>query len=152
MLDAGGIDGVAGGEVVGAVQHHVVLGHGGVEERGVGALRHHAHIGAGVDGQDGLAGRDRLGLTHPGLAVGDLALQVGLVHGVVVHQGEPADAGGAQVQRHRRAQATGANHQGAGLQQALLTFDADFTQQDVARVAQQFVVGHRGLGLRCRAR
>ena len=73
----------------------------------------------------------------------DLALQVGQVHRVVVHQRDTAHAGRAQVQRHRRAQAARADHQGMRGEQTFLAFDADFLEQDVARIAQQLVVVHR---------
>jgi hypothetical protein len=42
----------------------------------------------------------------------DLALQVGQIHRVVIDDRESADAGRAQVQRHRRAEASGTDHQG----------------------------------------
>ena len=74
--------------------------------------------------------------------MGDLALQVGEVDLVVVDQGDPADAGRAEVERHRRAEAAGADHQRVGGSEALLAFDADVVEQDVARIAQQLVVGH----------
>jgi hypothetical protein len=74
--------------------------------------------------------------------VGDLALQVGQVDGVVVDQGDPADAGRAEVQRDRRAQPAGADHERVRCEQTLLAFDAELVEQDVARVAQQLFVVH----------
>ena len=60
----------------------------------------------------------------------------------MVDHGEVADAGRAQIQGHRRAQPTRAHHQHPAGQNALLPFDPDLIEQDVARVAQQLVVRH----------
>jgi hypothetical protein len=73
--------------------------------------------------------------------VGDLALQVGEVYLVVIHQRDAPDAGAAQVQRHGGAQPARADHQRMGAQQTLLAFDADVVEQDVPRIPQQLVVG-----------
>jgi hypothetical protein len=59
-----------------------------------------------------VGGRLGLGLADARAVVRDLALQVGEVDRVVVDQRDAADAGRAQVQRHRRAQAAGADDQG----------------------------------------
>jgi hypothetical protein len=65
--------------------------------------------------------------------VHDLALQVGEIDGVVIHQGDVAYPGRSQVHGRRRAQAAGTDHQGMALQQAGLAFDVDLVEQDVAR-------------------
>ena len=78
----------------------------------------------------------------PRQVVRDLALQVGEVHHVVVDQRDAAHAGGAEVQRHRRAEAACADHDRVRGEQALLPFHADLLQQDVARIAKQLFVGH----------
>ena len=62
----------------------------------------------------------------------DLALQVGEVDLVVIGQRDAPDAGAAEVQRHRRAKPAGTDDQRVRRQQALLPFDADFLEQDVA--------------------
>jgi hypothetical protein len=80
--------------------------------------------------------------------VGDLALEVGEVDLVVVHQRDVADAGCRQVQRHRRAQPAGADDQRVAGTDALLAVDAELFQQDVARVAQQVVIVHARPGPR----
>ena len=77
--------------------------------------------------------------------MGDLALQVGEVDAVVVDDRDAADAGRAEVQRHRRAEAAGADHQRVRGEQPPLALDADVVEQEVARVAQQVVVVHRAL-------
>ena len=61
---------------------------------------------------------------------------------VMVDQGDAADAGAAQVQGHRRAQAACANDQHMGGEQLFLAFDADLVEQDVARIAKQLFVVH----------
>jgi hypothetical protein len=58
---------------------------------------------------------------------------------IVIH------AGGGQVQRRRRAQATGAQQQHPGPEQLLLALDADLGQQQVALVAVA-LLGRQDLG------
>jgi hypothetical protein len=142
---AGRVDHVARAVVVRAVQHHRGLGHELVEQGIVCALLAAINADAGVDGMHGRAYGVHLGLAHAIGGVGNLALQVGHVHGIVVHQGDAADAGRAQVQRGRRAQAACADDEHMRCQDALLAFDADLVQQDVARVAQQLIVVHSRL-------
>ncbi len=101
VLDAGSVDGVAGGEVVGAVDHHVGIGHQRIEQRCVGALDHGGDDHIGVDGRNGLAHRSGLGAAHARKVVRDLALQVGFVDHVVVDHRDAPHARAAQVERHR---------------------------------------------------
>ena len=75
-------------------------------------------------------------------AVQDLPLQVGEVDRVAVGEQDPADAGRGEIERRRRAEAAGADHQRVRAEQALLPLDADLVEQDVAAVAQQLVVVH----------
>ena len=90
------------------------------------------------------SGRRRRGVDLGGAdargGVGDLALQVGQFHHIVVHDAEPADAGGGEVEHQRTAQPAGAHHQHAGVPQAGLAGPAHLRQQDVPRVAAYFFV------------
>ena len=65
----------------------------------------------------------------------DLALQVGLVHEVVVHDPDPAAPGRGQVERSGRAEAARADDQHLRGEELLLTRDPDFGDQDVTAVA-----------------
>ena len=60
----------------------------------------------------------------------------------MVDHRDAAHTGRAQVERHRRAQAAGADDEGMRVQQALLAFDADLVEHQVAGVAQQLLVVH----------
>ena len=75
----------------------------------------------------------------------NLALEVGHVYRVVVNHGDLAHARRTQIQGHRRPESTGTNDQGMTADNSLLTFNPYFVQQDVAGVAQQFVVSHKAL-------
>ena len=94
--------------------------------------------------------RDRgaraLDLAHADIGgrVDHLPLQVRQRHRVVVDHAERADAGGGEIEQHRRAQAAGADHQHArGLERGLAGA-ADLAQHDVARIAFEFFcVEHR---------
>lgn len=69
------------------------------------------------------------------LAVANLALQIGFIHAVVVGDDERADACGGKIGQGSRAQTAAADHQRGGVEQFLLSFDADFVEQDVAAVS-----------------
>ena len=92
-----------------------------------------------VDGLQPIAGRVELGPAHVGGAVQHLPLQVAEIDDVEVHQADPADAGGGEVQPQRRAQAAGADEQDAGRLEALLPLDADLGHDEVAAVALDFL-------------
>ena len=98
----------------------------------VGALHVHVDPHLGVDGGD--RGARRLGLRGADACqrVRDLALQVGGIDMVVVDQRDAPDTGAAEVQRHRRAEAAGADDQRMRGEQLSLTLDADLVEQDVA--------------------
>ncbi|MNS93939.1 hypothetical protein D3C72_1281400 [compost metagenome] len=139
---AGAVDGVARGEVVGAVEHH----RGGQDQfgqaRAVEALLQGHYFNLGIDAGQGFTRRQHFRLAHTGRRVGDLALQIGQVDRVVIDEGQLADAAGGQVHGRRRAEPARADHQHMRIEQGLLAFDADLIKQDVARVAQQLVVVH----------
>ena len=71
-----------------------------------------------------------------------LALQVRQVDGVVIGEGEMADAGGCEVHRGWRAESAHTGDQHAGGQQPLLAGDIKLRQHDLAAVAQQLIVVH----------
>ena len=110
--DAGGVDRLAGGEVVAAVDDDVGARRPARSSRRAGdALDQRRHHDPRVDAADAQRRRDRLRLAERRQVVGDLPLQVGEVDPVVVDQGDAADAGGAEEERDRRAEAAGADHQ-----------------------------------------
>ena len=87
------------------------------------------------------AAESSFGRPTSAVRVDDLALQVGEVDDVEVDDAERADTGGGQVQRQRRAEAAGADAQHARGLQLLLALHADLGHDQVARVAQDLVVG-----------
>src|SRR3712207_9131892 len=64
---------------------------------------------------DGVTRALGLGPAHVGLAVDDLALQVGLVDDVELDDAERADAGRGQVHEHGRAETAGADGEHLGV-------------------------------------
>ena len=87
-----------------------------------------------------------LGLADVGLAVDDLALQVGLVDGVELDDAERADPGRGQVQQRRAAQPAGPDHQHPGVLQPLLPVHADVGDDQVPAVAADLVDGQSSAG------
>ena len=65
----------------------------------------------------------------------NLALQVGELDRVVVHDDKLPDAAGCEIHRHRRAQSAEADDQYARMEQFFLPGDIYLTQQDMAAVA-----------------
>ena len=80
-----------------------------------------------------------LGRPTSGGAVEDLALEVGEVHGVEIHDAELADAGGGEIHGDGRAEPARADAQHAGGANFLLARQPDFGQNQVPRVAADFV-------------
>ena len=63
---------------------------------------------------DGFPGRLRLGPAHVGVRVEDLALEIGIIHRVKIHDAEFADAGRGEVHGDGRAEPARADAQDAG--------------------------------------
>ena len=87
------------------------------------------------------AAESSLGRPTSAVVVDDLALEICVIHNVEVNNAERAHAGCAEIKRERRAKASGAdaeNFRGFDLELAL---HADLGHDEVARVAQDLVVG-----------
>src|SRR6185295_7837329 len=137
--DAGVVDQIAGGEVVRAVDHQVVI----AEE-----VERIARIEPQVVGDDlnvavdaAQAVRSGLGLrpADVSLAEQDLALEVRLVHAVEIDEPEPADSRRREIEPERRAQAAAADQQHARRLELPLARGADLGQDEMAAVAAQLV-------------
>ncbi len=131
---AGVVDQVAGGEVVRAVDDHVVVpeqlqGVRGVEPRLVGD-----DLDVRVEVAQALGGGLDLRPAHGGAAEEDLAVEVALVDHVEVDQAERADPRRREVEAERRAEAAGADHQHLGRLELALPQGADLGEDQVAAV------------------
>src|SRR3712207_4406732 len=96
---------------------------------------------------DGVTRALGLGPAHVGLAVDDLALQVGLVDDVELDDAERADAGRGQVHEHGRAETAGADGEHLGVLQPLLTVHPDVGDDQVPAVPADLVDREIGGGL-----
>src|ERR1035437_1077229 len=74
-----------------------------------------------------------------GSAMEDLALEVGELHGVEIHDAELADARRGQIHGDRGAEPARSNAQHAGGTNFLLALQPDFGQSQMPRVAADFV-------------
>ena len=143
LRDTGAVDGVARGEVVGAIEHHVGLGDQLQQLRFVNARRQGGVFDLGVDlAQRRLRGQ-HLGFPDRARTVHDLALQVAEVDRVVVAQGKVTDAARRQIQRGRRSESAESDDQRMARQQPFLAFDSDVIEQDMAAIAQELLIVHR---------
>ena len=142
MVHAGAVDGVAGGEVVRAVEDDVGDTDARVEGGAAQSFLDGDDFDCRIDRRQRLATRFRLGHANPCLGVEDLSLQVGQIDGVVIDQRDPADAGRGEIERSRRAEAAGTDDQRVAVEDALLAFDAECVKEDVPAVAEQLLVGH----------
>ena len=140
---AGVGDQIAGGEIVGAVGDNVVARNQleRVRRREPRHMRFHRHMRIEPLNR----GLRAVHLAHAdvGRGVDHLPLQVRQRHRVVIDHAERADAGGGQIEQHRRAKAAGADHQHARGLELGLPRAADLAQNDVARVAfELFCIEH----------
>ena len=110
-MNAGAVDGVAGGEIVGAVEHDIGAGDQSVERFAGQALLQRDDPDFRIDGAQRQSARFSLAHAHPCLGVEDLALQVGEIDRIVVNQGDFSNAGRGQIERRRRTQAASADDQ-----------------------------------------
>ena len=99
------------------------------------------HIDQRVDLPDTVARRLRLGTADVGLAVDDLALQVGLIDGVVVDDPEGPDTGRREVHEGRRTEATGADAEHTRCLQPLLSSHGDVRDDQVPAVPPDLLDG-----------
>ena len=144
---ARGVDRLPGDEVVAAVEHHIAVWEKLLEQSSIGAAVDGGHRRVRVDRGDGAARRVDLGKTDAVHSMGYLALQVGQFDPVVVDQRDTPHARSAKVHGYRTAQTACPYDQRVGAGNTILPIDADFIKQEVARVAQQLVVCHGGLGV-----
>src|SRR5690606_499249 len=140
--NAGGIQRLAGGEVVGAVENQIDPGHGlaqlFAEQPLVQLMDTHLRVERGQPRGRGVG----LGSVQISGSMDDLPLQVGQIHPVVIRQPQLADPGTGQIERSRTAQSAHADDQHAAVEQALLTLHVDLLQQNLPAVAQQLFVQH----------
>src|SRR2546425_5430508 len=148
MRDAGAVHGVARGEVVGAVEHHVAFPHEQVQFGGFDADRDGNDIDVGIDGPQRVARGVGLRRADGVGAVQDLSLQVGEVDRVGVGEAQAADAGGGEVERGGTAEAARADDEHAARAQLLLPLHPDLGEEDMAAVAEELLVV-QFVGLTC---
>ena len=139
--DAGVVDQVPRPEVVRSVDDQLVLREqlDRVVPLQPQAMFVHRHVR--VQRLQGLLGGLRLRHSHPIGRVEDLALEVGLVDHVVVHDPDPPHARRRQIQRGRRSEPAGADQQHLRLEQLRLPRLADLRDQEMPAVARPLRVG-----------
>ncbi|MNS72191.1 hypothetical protein D3C72_1055920 [compost metagenome] len=102
---AGGVDGVAAGQVVAAVDNQVHLGHEGWQAMGVETLVDGDQLDVGVVGRQPFPGQLGLGAAQPLPIEQDLARQVAGIHHVAVGEPQGPDPGPGEIEGERRAEA-----------------------------------------------
>ena len=142
---AGIVDEEARRKIIAAVRDQVVASdqvHGivGVEANRVTFDRH-----IRVDARHRLGRAFGLGVADPGLGVGDLPLQVGERHRVVVDDADGADARRREIEHERGAEAARADDEHLGVEELLLARPAHLLQQNVAGVALKLAFVEHGV-------
>jgi len=144
--DAGVVDEVTSGEIVGAIDDDVIV----LEEfEGVGAGELGLVSGdtdVGIEIGEARLGGFGFGLADVAGAEGDLALEIREVDDVEINETDVADARGGEIEAKRRAEAAGADEKGFGAFEFELTFHAHLRHDEVAAVAEDFFVSEA----RCR--
>ncbi len=69
-----------------------------------------------------------------------LALQIGGIHLVKIHQADAPNPGGSQVKRDGGAKPTRSDQQNGSLLELALPIEAYFRQNQVARIAKYFIL------------
>ena len=141
---AGVVDQVAGREVVGAVDDQVVLAKISMTLSLSSAVSCTTTLTRGLISAMLSRADSRLGPADVGLAVDDLALQVGLVDDVEVDDAERADAGRGQVHQGRRAQPPAPTQSTLAFLSRFCPVIADVRDDQVPRVAPDLVDGQVG--------
>ncbi len=113
MLKAADVKLVANGDVVGAVEHQIVIGNLRRQRRLIQQGIERDQTDVRVNARQRLAGGIHLRLAEGGVAVQRLALQVGERDSVEIEQGELPDPGGGQILRGGAAEPAEADHQHA---------------------------------------
>ncbi|MNF73068.1 hypothetical protein D3C84_550620 [compost metagenome] len=145
LLDAGGVDGVAAGEVVAAIDHQIHLGHKLRQAGPIEALVDGDQLHMGVVGRQPLPGQLRLGAAQPLPVEQDLARQVAGVQGVAIGEPQRADPGPGQIEGKRRAEPPQADDQHRlGFQPHLPLFPY-LGQHQLSAVSQVLFVTQRRL-------
>ena len=137
---AGVVREIARGEIVRAVDDDVVRAND-VESVLAGETRIvKDHIDVRIEGVDGFPGGLRFGAANVGIGVENLTLQIRIIHHVEIRDAEFTDARGGEIQRDGRAQSARADAKNAGRAQLFLPGHADLGQNQMPRVAADFVV------------
>ena len=141
--DRGVVQQVARGEVVDAVDDHVVALDDLHDVGGVEAGVVLDDLDVGVQRVDRLLGGVDLRDTDAVVGVDDLALEVGEVDLVVVDDPEGPHAGRREVERRWRSEPAGSEQEDLRVKQLQLTLDADLGKEHVARVPLLLLGGER---------
>ena len=132
------VDEIAGGKIIGAVDHHIIVAEKiecivGTQGKFVG---HHVHVG--IEFGNRATGRLHLGLPDGSLAVNDLALEIRFVHPVEVNDTQPTDSGGGEVGKKGRAQSACSDGQNPGGLEFALTLHRHLGHDQVPGIAAHF--------------
>jgi hypothetical protein len=150
------LDEVLGRKVITAIHHHIprmLIVKAPAEyvvRRGRGEfVLVPSHLDVRIELRYALLGRLALGHAHGRHGMNNLALQIGRVDSIAIDDTNTANTGGCQVQERGRAQTTSSNHQYRRVAQRFLASYTDRVQDQVSRVASNFLVRQacRGRGL-----
>jgi hypothetical protein len=142
MSNACAIDLVPRGETIAAIDHHIRRSNGVKQRLSGQANRQSFNANLWVDCVHALRRRIDFLRTNGGHVVCDLALQISEINHIIIGNGDCANARAREIKRHRRAEAARADDERARGKQTRLPVDADFVEQDVARIAKQLLVIH----------
>src|SRR5262245_53761526 len=142
--DAGVVDQISRGKVVGAVRDDVEVAENLERVLRRQSLLEREDVRVRIQvAQARRRGRE-LGPAHVACAEENLTLQIRIVHDVEIDQADRADAGRGEIQSHRRAQPARSDREDASGFELLLALEPDLRHDQVARVAADLVVGQSG--------
>ncbi|MNQ76996.1 hypothetical protein D3C85_918500 [compost metagenome] len=133
---AGGVDGVAGRQVVTAVDHQIHLGHEGRQASPIEALVDGDQLHQRVVGRQSLPGQLGLGAAQALAIEQDLARQIAGIQDVAIGEPQRAHSGPGEIERQRRAEATEADDQHRGALEPRLPLLPDLGEHQLPAIAQ----------------
>src|SRR5579862_7344893 len=138
--DAGVVDEIARGEIIGAVGDDVEVAKQFESILAAQAGIEGANIQERVNCPQLFGSRIEFFAPYVSGGVNDLALQVGVIDDIEIDEAEGADAGGAEIQGKRRAEATGADAEYSRGFELLLALHANLGHDQMPGVAQDFIL------------
>ena len=121
-------------KIIATVQHHISTRQKLINISLRQTLTHRQHLNQRIQRAQRLCGRLSLRITHPGVRMDHLAVQIRSIHEVIINHHNLTDTGTRQVQQRGCTQATGTQHHYACALERQLSLIPHFGQNQLTRI------------------